>query len=60
MYLWTKIADGWENRGKVAEGNGVAGRGGTVRLADLDKVHDADYLAVHENGAVEAFRNEGV
>ncbi|MEE1740422.1 FG-GAP-like repeat-containing protein [Streptomyces sp. BE147] len=60
VYLWTRTADGWEDRGKVAEGNGAAGRGGTVRLADLDKDHDADYLAVHENGAVEAFRNDGV
>ncbi|WP_083473261.1 FG-GAP-like repeat-containing protein [Frankia sp. R43] len=58
VYLWTKITDGWENRGKVASGNGVAGRGSQVRFADLDGDHDADYLVLHTNGSVEAWRND--
>ncbi|MFF3504952.1 FG-GAP-like repeat-containing protein [Streptomyces sp. NPDC003247] len=60
VYLWTKITGGWVNRGKVAAGNGVPGRGSQVRFADLDGDHDADYLVVDDNGAVRAWRNDDV
>lgn len=60
VYLWTKITGGWVNRGKVAAGNGVAGRGAQVRFADIDGDHDADYLVVHSDGSVEAWRNDDV
>ncbi|MEV0613295.1 FG-GAP-like repeat-containing protein [Nonomuraea sp. NPDC050404] len=60
VYLWTRTADGWENRGKAADGNGVEGRGAQVRFADIDGDRDADYLVVHDDGAAEAWRNAGV
>ncbi|MFJ3673582.1 FG-GAP-like repeat-containing protein [Streptomyces sp. NPDC090106] len=60
VYLWTKITGGWVNRGKVAAGNGVPGRGSQVRFADLDGDHDADYLVVDAYGAVRAWRNDDV
>ncbi|MFD6153040.1 FG-GAP-like repeat-containing protein [Streptomyces sp. NPDC060243] len=60
VYLWTRTADGWENRGKVADGNGVKGRGAQVRFADINGDHDDDYLVVHEDGSVEAWLNNDV
>ncbi|MFG2953677.1 FG-GAP-like repeat-containing protein [Streptomyces sp. NPDC048291] len=60
VYLWTKITGGWVNRGKIADGNGEAGRGSQVRFADIDGDHDADYLVVHSDGSVEAWRNDDV
>ncbi|MFJ8751655.1 GDSL-type esterase/lipase family protein [Streptomyces sp. NPDC102441] len=61
LYLWTRTsAGGWVNRGKVANGNGVKGRGAQVRFADVNGDHDDDYLVVHEDGSVQAFLNNDV
>jgi hypothetical protein len=48
---------GWQSYGQIAAGVGVSGS--LVRLSDIDGDGKADYIVVHENGAVHAWVNRG-
>ncbi|MEV7629776.1 FG-GAP-like repeat-containing protein [Actinoplanes sp. NPDC089786] len=48
----------WIPQGEIASGTGT-GAGPQVRFADLDGDGRADYLVVHQDGSIDAWRNTG-
>ncbi|GAA1016173.1 hypothetical protein GCM10009556_056810 [Acrocarpospora pleiomorpha] len=49
---------GWYSLGRIAEGTGNPGS--KVRFADIDGDLDDDYLVMHDNGSIDAWRNNEV
>ncbi|WP_058042311.1 FG-GAP-like repeat-containing protein [Streptomyces roseifaciens] len=61
VHAWTNNGgDGhgdWINQGRIVSRTPVPGAG--IRFADIDGDGKADHLSVHDNGAIDAFLNQG-